>query len=91
MVSMQKSTHTQEYQAALNEIRELRRAAGLTQRALASLLDVSPSWVAKVESGERRLDLLEFYRLCLSCGRDPAGVSKRLFKVFRSGQAGRRV
>lgn len=39
---------------------EARQNAGLSQRALADALGKPPSWVAKVELGERRLDILEF-------------------------------
>ena len=53
---MQKSIHTSEYAALCGELRAARNGAGLSQRALAARLKVSPSWVAKVETGERRID-----------------------------------
>jgi transcriptional regulator with XRE-family HTH domain len=62
MGAMQKSIHTPEYQALCRQLSEIRREAGLSQRALASRLKVTPSWVAKVETGERRIDLIEFVR-----------------------------
>ncbi len=37
------------------EIRTARRKAGLTQRELAARLKKSPSWIARVETGERSL------------------------------------
>jgi transcriptional regulator with XRE-family HTH domain len=37
-----------------------RKAADLTQTVLAQRLDKPPSYLAKYELGERRLDLLEF-------------------------------
>ena len=46
----------------------MRAKAGLTQRELAAVLRVPHSWVAKVESGERRIDLLEFAWFCSACG-----------------------
>jgi len=40
-------------------------------RTVAARLKVPHSWVAKVEQGERRLDIIEFTRLCLALGLDP--------------------
>lgn len=85
---MDKSTHTSEYLAAIKEVAKLRKSAGLTQRVLASRLGVSASWVAKVETGERRLDILEFYRVCVCCGRDPSSVAKKLFRQFGVARPG---
>jgi transcriptional regulator with XRE-family HTH domain len=48
------------YQTALTKIVKAREAAGLTQRDLAEALGKLPSWVGKIESKERRLDLIEF-------------------------------
>jgi len=56
-------------------LRSARDEAGLSQRDLARRLDVHPSWVAKVELGERRLDVIEFVQVARALGRDP----KRLF------------
>lgn len=39
---------------------EARKAKGLTQAALASRLGKPQSFVAKYESGERRIDVIEF-------------------------------
>ena len=69
---MRKSTHTFEYRALLRRLAKIRDEAGLSQRRLASFLRVPHSWVAKVESGERRLDLIEFGWFCSACGAVPA-------------------
>ena len=46
-------------------------------RKLAAELDVPHSWVAKVEQLERRLDVLEYVRLCHGIGVDPnKGLAK---------------
>ena len=49
-----------------------RKAANLTQRQLADKLDVVHSLVGKVESGERRLDVVEFHLYCQAMDADPA-------------------
>lgn len=43
---------------------EARHNKGWTQRELATHLKKSPSFIAKVELGERRLDVLEFIAFC---------------------------
>ena len=73
----------------------LRTSTGLTQRQLAQRLKVPPSWVAKTELGERRLDVLEFCRLVRACGAVPEAVladfSEQLIELRkrRSAQQGR--
>jgi len=57
------------------KLRELlvakRKAAGLTQIVLAARLGKPPSYVAKYELGERRLDLLEYIDIAEAIGFDP--------------------
>jgi len=75
---MKKSIYTSEYAALCAELRAARLRAGLSQRALAAHLDVAPSWVAKVEIGERRIDLIEFVRFIHACGTDASAAYDRL-------------
>jgi len=74
---MEKSVHTFEYSRLLGVLQAARRSAGLSQRELAGRLAVPHTWVCKVESGERRLDVLEFSRFVLACGVDPAVAFER--------------
>jgi transcriptional regulator with XRE-family HTH domain len=57
------------------KLRELlvakRKAAGLTQTVLAARLGKPPSYVAKYELGERRLDVLEYLDIAAAIGFDP--------------------
>lgn len=53
-------------------LRRHRVASGLSQGDLARRLGKQQSWVSKIESGERRLDLVEFLRLCEAAGIDAA-------------------
>ncbi len=82
---MEKSTHTKEYAALRNELKSARKDAGLSQRELAARLEVPHSWVAKVESGERRIDFVEFFRFLAACGRDASEVTKRLIRRIERG------
>jgi transcriptional regulator with XRE-family HTH domain len=66
---MEKSTHTTEYAVVRAELKAAREAAQLSQRALAERLRVPHSWVAKVEAGERRLDVVEMCWFLNACGK----------------------
>lgn len=77
---MRKSVYTTEYTALRVELRTSRKEAGLSQRQLAERLKLPHSWVAKVESGERRIDLIEFGWFIAACGIDPLPVLKRLMQ-----------
>lgn len=48
----------------------LRTEAGVTQRGLAKALDCPRSLVSRIELGQRRVDLLEFLRICEALGAD---------------------
>ena len=87
---MRKSTHTGEYADLRGRLTELRAAAGLSQRELAGKLGVPHSWVAKVESGERRLDLVEFGWFCRACGAEAGEVAREFFERNGVKPAGRR-
>jgi transcriptional regulator with XRE-family HTH domain len=85
---MEKSTHTTEYAALREELVTARKSAALSQRDLAALLNVPHSWVAKVESGERRIDLVEFFWLLSACGLDPLAAIERLLQKWRTRRPG---
>lgn len=53
---------------AIQVLTEARGAAGINQRDLAARLGKEPSWVAKIEMGERRVDLLEFIAIARALG-----------------------
>jgi len=78
MGAMEKSIYTPEYTALRTELRKLRQHAGLSQRQLARRLRVPHSWVAKVETGERRIDLVEFAWFASACGVAPFAALEQL-------------
>lgn len=87
---MRKSTHTAEYAAVRARLAAVRQAAGLSQRQLASKLNVPHSWIAKIESGERRIDLVEFGWFCHVCGASAAEEAANLLGVTASTSLSRR-
>ena len=52
-------------------IRSLREKAGMTQRDLALALDREHGMVARIELGERRVDIIEVFELFEALGVDP--------------------
>lgn len=67
-----------EYRRFCRLLKDAREEAGITQVALAKRLRKYQSYVAKYESGERRLDVIEFVRICRVLALDPAKVMGRL-------------
>jgi len=61
-----------------HELREARLRAGLRQLDVALQLGKPQSYVAKVESGERRIDLIEALDLCQVVSLDPKVLIKKL-------------
>jgi transcriptional regulator with XRE-family HTH domain len=58
----------------------MRKAAGLTQRDLADRLKTVQTVVARLEQGERRLDLIEYYWFCKAVGVDPKKAAVNILK-----------
>ena len=56
---MEKTQHTSAYKRLTAALRKARADAGLTQAEVAEKLGLYASFVSKVESGERRLDVVE--------------------------------
>ena len=81
---MGKSVHTPEYDSLVNALRAARLAAGLSQMALCSRLALTHTWVAKVEGGERRIDVVELHRFCAACGADFLGLMSQLAADWRN-------
>ena len=55
-----------------------RVVANLTQKTLSARLNRPQSFVAKYESGERRLDVMEFIEVADAIGFDPAAFIREL-------------
>jgi len=62
---------------------DAREKADLSQRDLARRLQVAPSWVAKVETRERRLDVIEFIRVARAVGSDPERILGEVLRLVR--------
>lgn len=71
--------HRPEYRRLCRQLKQWREEAGLTQRALAEELGVVYSYVAKCESGGRRMDPLEYAAWCKACGVNQSAATKALW------------
>lgn len=58
----------------------MRKRAGMTQRELAAAVGREQNYVGRIETGQRRVDLVEFVSLCRACGADPRAEAAELVK-----------
>ncbi len=75
-----KSLHLPEHRAFCRLLVAARQKAGLTQHAVAKRLGRPQSFIAKIEGGERRLDVVEFISVARAVGADPLKVLRALLK-----------
>lgn len=78
---MAKSLHSERHIRLAALLTEKRKQAGLTQAAVASALGRHQPFIANIENGERRLDVVEFLTLAEVVGFDPHDVLDELQKV----------
>ena len=62
---------------------EARKDTGLTQMELSARLNHSQSFVSKYESGERRLDVVEFIKVCDALQISPDSIINQLKKEMQ--------
>jgi transcriptional regulator with XRE-family HTH domain len=61
---MRKSRHPKQYERLLVALRDARKEAGFTQVQVAAKFAAHASFISKIESGERRIDVVELADLC---------------------------
>lgn len=72
-----KTLRSREHRALCAVLVATRREAGLTQAQLAERLGKPASFIAKIEIGERRLDVVEFAALAKALKVDPRKMLDR--------------
>lgn len=80
--AMTKSLHTPEYTALLRTLIDARKRSGMTQQDVADRLGKPQSYIAKVEGGERRLDVVEFISVAKAIGENPTALFDRLLAAL---------
>ncbi|OOV79454.1 helix-turn-helix domain-containing protein [Acinetobacter sp. ANC 5600] len=78
------SIHSDEYVWLRKLFIQKRNELGLSQRALAERLGVIYSFVAKVETGDRKLDIFEFLRYCEALELDPKTTIQQLITLLHN-------
>lgn len=72
----------QKYEFFRSELKKARLSSGLLQKDLAKLLHRPQSYISKIESGERSIDVVEFIYYCQAMGIDSAKFIKRVTDKF---------
>ena len=54
----------------------------LTQRQLAKALGREQNLIGRIETGQRRVDLIEWISICHACGADPEAETLRLLRLI---------
>ena len=75
---MTRSIYSRRYLLFRELLVQARKEAGLTQAELAEKLEKPQSFVAKYESGERRLDVVEMIDIAEAIGASPVRIVERL-------------
>jgi transcriptional regulator with XRE-family HTH domain len=64
------SIDAKEYEAIVGRLKKARRSSGLSQKEVADSLKKPQSYISKIESGERRIAILELKRLAVLYKKD---------------------
>ena len=75
---MPRSLHSPRHELLRAFLIEKRKAAGLTQAAVAERLKIHRTYVTDIERGERRVDVVELFALAEAIGFDPAEAIERM-------------
>jgi transcriptional regulator with XRE-family HTH domain len=78
---MSQTLQSPRHKALITLLVERRKRAGLTQAQVARKLGRHQSFVATVESGQRRIDVVEFLEFAQVIGFDPRTAIRRLASV----------
>ena len=79
---MIKSIHSALADVFCEHVKAVRKKADMTQRDLADALDREHGMVARIELGERRVDLIEAYQLFTALGADPVKEVAEVMRKF---------
>lgn len=78
---MTRTFGTERHKALIALLVEKRQMAGMTQAELAARLGAYQSFIARLESGQRRVDVVEFLELAELLGFDPAQAIAEIAKT----------
>lgn len=68
----QEALHDERYRAFVERLSKARKEAGLSQEQAAEAMGRHQSFVSRCETGERRVDAVEFLDFCMAYGLPPS-------------------
>ena len=68
---MEKTIYCTEYNTLIEWLRMERKKRKISMRVLAKYLNVHHSWIGRIETGERRLDIIEYIKYCNALNINP--------------------
>ncbi len=80
---MSRHLRTARHKALMAALKAAREHAGITQRELARRLDRGHSYVGKIESGERQLNVLEFCDYAAALEADAPDLLRMILRAKR--------
>ena len=78
---MEKTLQSDRHKALIDTLVKQRKSVGMSQQELANAIDEYQSYIARLESGQRRLDVIEFIRMCSFLELDPISVIQDLLVI----------
>jgi len=75
---MPKSVFTDAYASVVAFLVALRREKGVSQVELAKRLGKTQQFISNIETGERRMDVVEFYAIVKALGANPEATFSEL-------------
>jgi transcriptional regulator with XRE-family HTH domain len=84
---MPKSLRSPRHDRLRAVLKRARKEQGLTQQELAHRLKRKQSFVAKYETGERRVDVIEFIDIAEALAQDPVQLIGEIAKARKPGAA----
>ncbi|MDC2825032.1 helix-turn-helix transcriptional regulator [Rodentibacter pneumotropicus] len=82
MKNLRLSIHSAEHIWLREKLLKQRLNLGLSQRALGEKMGVLYSFIGKVETGDRRLDIFEFIKYCRGLDLEPVEILSEIEQRF---------
>jgi len=60
---MTQTIYSKEHKHIVKQLKEAREKAGLLQQQVAKLLDTTQSYISKIESGQRKIDVVQLKKI----------------------------
>jgi ribosome-binding protein aMBF1 (putative translation factor) len=80
---MRKSVHSEAQEHFCKVLIDARKNAGLSQQELADRLKRPQSFVAKIEAGERRVDVIEFITIASALAKNPSQMIQMIMRKMK--------